>query len=117
MNQCYFNGDFYQAAADTSPGDSPSSAPGSWRKIQIPVEFRWILLQLTYAHLLELDGQIEKAAATRTKALDSERIGLTDTLRREAQAEIRRLGRPAVQTPYNLNLNGLTGWPNARVDR
>ena len=115
-NQCYFNGDFYQCVAPTTPGQSPTTPgqspatnPAAWRLVQIPAEWRWFLTQLTYAHLLELDGQTDKAAATRQKALESETIGLSDTVRREAAAELKRLGRPSVQTPYNTNLNGLTG--------
>jgi hypothetical protein len=114
-NQCYFNGDFYQCATATNAGESPATAPAKWRRVNIPQDWRWFLTQLTYAHLLELDGQTDKAATTRTKALESDRIGLTATIRREAQAEMSSLGRPSVQTPYNPNLNGITGYPNANL--
>lgn len=116
-DQCYFNGEFYQCVADTVAGESPATAPAKWRKVQIPADWRWVLTQLTYAHLLKLDGQNEKAAAERTLALNSERIGLVDTVRRESQREGRTLHRPAVQTPYNTNLNGLTGAPFPKATR
>ena len=109
LDQCYFNGDFYQAVVATNAGDTPLSAPAKWCKVQVPAAWRWVLTQLTYAHLLELDGQSDKAADTRKKALESERIGLTDMIRREANAELRRLVRTDVQTPYNATSTTVTG--------
>jgi hypothetical protein len=65
-NQCYFDGDFWQCVTSTNAGDSPDSAPTKWRRISIPKEWRQILKKLTYANLLELDGQTDKAAIPRS---------------------------------------------------
>lgn len=97
MNQCYFNGDFYQCVATTTAGDTPLSAPAKWRKIQIASKWRWALAKLTYAQLLEADGQKDKAMEERSAAMQTERVGLDDLVRREATAE-RWLERPSVQT-------------------
>jgi hypothetical protein len=96
-NQCYFDGDFWQCVVATSAGESPATHPGKWRRIQIPKEWRWVLGQLTYAHLLEMDGQMDKANAVRARAQDAPRRGLNDLIRREANRE-RHLVRPDVQT-------------------
>ena len=109
MDQCYFSGDFYQATANTNAGESPLTTPSKWSLVKIPAQWRWLLTRLTYAHLLELDGQGDKAEQQRTLALESERIGLTDTVRREANAELKLLGRPSVQTPYNSTSTTTTG--------
>lgn len=96
MNQCYFNGDFYQCVIATNPGDTPLTAPTKWRKIQIPAKWRWAMAHLTYAHLLELDGQKDKSMEERQAAMQTERVGLDDLVRREATSE-RWLERPCVE--------------------
>lgn len=60
-NQSYYNGDFWQCVTDTNAGESPDTAPAKWRRIQIPREWRRVLAKLTFANLLELDGQTDKA--------------------------------------------------------
>lgn len=87
MNQCYHNGEFWQCVTGTSAGESPTTAPAKWRRIQIPKEWRWVLARLTYAHLLEMDGQKDKAQAERAQATGAERIGLEFLMRREAQRQ------------------------------
>lgn len=103
-NQCYFNdgtsGDFFQCATATEAGQSPASAAASWRRIQLPKEWRWCLTRLTHANLLELDGQMDKAMAKRQEALTTERTGLEDLIRKQAQSE-RWLERPSVETPMH----------------
>jgi hypothetical protein len=95
-SQCYFNGDFYQAKAATTAGQSPATHPELWSKVQIPARWRWLLSRLTYANLLELDGQTDKSAAIRDSALNDERRGLDMIIRVEANRET-RLERPAVR--------------------
>ena len=95
-NQCYFNGNFYQAAAATTAGQSPTTNPASWSMIQIPEQWRWVLARMTYANLLETDGQTDKAAAVRLDARTNEYRGLDRLIREAANAEI-FLGRPSVQ--------------------
>jgi hypothetical protein len=92
-DQCYFEGDFYQCTAATSAGESPASAPAKWGKVQIPAQWRWMLARLTYANLLELDGQTDKAMAARSLAIGDERRGLDWMIRLEANRE-RFLQRP-----------------------
>lgn len=87
MNQCYFNGDFYQCDTATTAGQSPATHDSLWRKIKLPSKWRWVLAQLTYAHLLRLDGQTDKANVERSIAYGRDRTGLDDIIRQEANEE------------------------------
>jgi hypothetical protein len=95
-DQCYFNGNFYQCAQATSAGESPASAPAKWCMVAIPDRWRWVLARLTYANLLELDGQKDKANAERANAIGDERRGLDWMIRTEANQQ-RFLERPQVR--------------------
>ena len=96
-NQIYFtDGEFYQCATATSAGESPTTKPTKWRRIQIPKRFREVLGELTYARLLEMDGQLDKASVVRNRALKGDG-GLDDLVRREVNAE-RHRNRPEVQS-------------------
>lgn len=99
-NQAYFNGNFYQAVAATTPGQTPASNPALWRKVQIPKKWRFALARLTYANMLEIDGQLDKAMAVREAALTTERVGLDDLARVEENSE-RWRSRWSVRTPTN----------------
>lgn len=90
MNQCYYNGDFYQAAVATVPGENPDTQPTAWVKIAIPGKWRWVLAQLTYAGLLALDGQTDKANVARSIAYGRDAVGLDELVRAEANEESRR---------------------------
>ena len=66
--QAYFldgdgNGDWYQARAATSPGQSPATHPALWHKEELPYAFRDILVARSVAILLAGEGQDDKAAA------------------------------------------------------
>jgi hypothetical protein len=93
--QCYFNGNFYQCVTDAAPGESPDTAPDKWSLVQFPARWRWVLAKLTYANLLELDGQKDKATMERAAAIDDDRRGLDRMIRNEATNE-RFLERPQV---------------------
>ena len=95
-DQCYHNGDFYQCITATAAGESPTTTPASWARVRIPRKFRWVLAQLTYAHLLELDGQLDKALVVRERALAAQRIGLDALIRAEYGEEANRT-RPHVK--------------------
>lgn len=82
-NQCYFNGEFWQCVTTTVAGESPTSAPAKWRKIRIPKEWRRVLAKLTFANLLELDGQTDKAKIHR----DTGEALLDDLVREAARQE------------------------------
>lgn len=97
VNQAYFNGNYWQASADTIAGQSPATTPGSWRKIRIPKAWRLALTGMAYAECLKIDGQTEKAATEKAAALDMERTGLSDLVRLAANQEQRRQ-RPNVRT-------------------
>lgn len=86
-NQCYFNGDFYQCVTATTAGQSPTTTATSWRKIALPNKWRWVLAQLTYANLLRLDGQTDKATVAMSIAYGRERTGLDELVRQEANEE------------------------------
>lgn len=112
-DQCYFvgadgKGDFYQCLIDTVPGESPATHPEKWCKIQLPRHWRHVLATLTYAGLLEADGQTEKAAAMRQNEEGEDRTGLEDLVRMEVNREASRR-RPRVQTPYNSNAVPIVG--------
>ena len=69
MNQCYHNGSFFQCVEATSgPAQSPTTAPDKWSEILLPKEWRPVLTRFTFANLLELDGQKEKAVVERAEA-------------------------------------------------
>ena len=95
-NQAYFNGEFYQCVSATSPGETPLTHAAKWARVQIPAKFRFVLARLTYARLLEMDGQKEKAQAERRDAYERERLGLNDLARSERNREGHR-SRPNVQ--------------------
>lgn len=97
-DQCYFNGNYYQAAAATTAGQSPATTPASWSLVQIPARFRWLLAHLTYANLLEIDGQKDKAVAERQATMQDDRRGLDVVIRAEANGET-FLERPSVRLP------------------
>ena len=88
-DQCYFtDGHFYQCATATAAGETPVTNPAKWRKVRIPKAWRWMLTRLTQAHLLDLDGQTEKAALKRQEALSTDGVGLDDVVRQAANTEI-----------------------------
>jgi hypothetical protein len=94
-DQAYFNGDFYQCVAATNPGETPATHPAKWRKIQIPKEWRRVLARLTYANLLEIDGQKDKALVEKARGQEM----LDDLVRDEANKDKWR-DRPNVRTPH-----------------
>lgn len=86
-DQAYYDGDFWQARTLALPGESPGTNPEKWARITLLAKWRFPLTRLTYAHLLTLDGQTDKAAIERSVAYGRERIGLDDLIREEATAE------------------------------
>lgn len=100
--QCYFGtgleADFYQCVTATVAGESPTTAAAKWRKIRLLERWRFALAQLTYANLLRLDGQTDKAAVERNAAYGRDSIGLDDLVRNEAQAEHNRKHHPRPST-------------------
>ena len=95
-DQVYYNGDFYQVKTATAEGENPTNASAKFSKVQIPARWRWILSKLTYANLLEADGQKDKAMAERAIAMGDERRGL-DYIIREAANREGFLERPHVR--------------------
>lgn len=98
-NQCYHEGEYWQAVSDTAAGESPTTNPEKWRRIRLPAEWRHVLARLTYATLLEMDGQRDKANDVRREARKGDG-GLDDLVRREVNRE-RHQHRPDVQTRCN----------------
>ncbi len=92
-DQCYFEGDFYQCIYAADANESPETNPEKWEKLKIPVEWRRVLVKLTYAHLLQLDGQTDKALVERASA----RSELEDLVRYAANRDGWR-ARPNVFT-------------------
>lgn len=131
MNQCYHNGDFWQCVTATSAGESPTSAPEKWRKLKLPSKWRWALAQLTYAYLLQADGQTDKYSIERNRAYHSDNHGIRDLAGQEEQEEQAfgrgcHRGRPArVNTGRTLPIaasvilddaHGLMNWDVDNLD-
>ena len=84
MNQCYHNGNFYQCVEATSgPAQSPTTALDKWSQIEIPKAWRLVLARFTFAELLEIDGQKDKAKVERDEAQED----LNKLVRVEANRE------------------------------
>lgn len=130
-DQVYFNGDFWQCRTVTQAGESPATHPAKWSRLRLLKKWRWVLAQLTYAELLRLDGQTDKATLERGKAKTEEREGLDDLIRGEAIAEehtrtgSRRGGPAAVRSgragyvPASVILDDvhrLIGWDAEQMD-
>lgn len=95
-DQCYFNGNFYQVKTATTAGQTPVTNPEKFSLVQLPAQWRWMLAKLTYANLLEIDGQKDKAMAERALAIGDDRRGLDKQVRDAANSE-RFLERPQVR--------------------
>lgn len=63
-SQAYFEtdgvGDWYACIQATSAGESPSSAPDKWMKLEIPAIFEAYLVDKAVALLLTGEGQSDK---------------------------------------------------------
>ena len=72
--QVYFqgatSGDFYDAVAATSAGESPVTAAAKWSKVELPAYFHGFLSRGTYADWLRSDGQGDKADQQEAAALE-----------------------------------------------
>ena len=100
-DQIYFtDGDFYQCVTVTSPGETPTTAPSKWRKIRLLAKWRWALAQLTYARLLSVDGQTDKAQIETRRAYAQDGHGLDDLMRAEAHEEEKRHCHPRAGTVH-----------------
>lgn len=130
-DQCYFEGNFYQCTGIAVPGENPGNTPDKWRPIHLLKKWRFALAHLTYAELLRLDGQTDKAAVEKRRAKEEEHVGLSDLIRGEATAEERqrtasRRGGPAgVRSTREGYVNAsvilddayrLIGWEAAQLD-
>jgi hypothetical protein len=132
LDQCYFtDGYFWQCVSATTPGQTPVTHPAKWRRVRWPSKWRWALAQLTYAHLLRLDGQTDKAAVESANARGREKIGLDDLVRAEANEEERRHGHGdrispgrvgagrSLNLPASVTLDDayrLIGWDASQLD-
>lgn len=61
-SQAYFQGDWYNAIAQASAGESPATNPEKWVKIEIPYYFGRFVTEKANAYLLGADGQSDKRA-------------------------------------------------------
>lgn len=130
-NQCYHNGDFWQCVTATNAGESPTTHAAKWRKLKLPSKWRWVLAQLTYAALLVMDGQNDKANVARSVAYGRDRVGLDELIRAEANEEQKgnRCGqrgrgaivntgatRPVAASVILDDAYRLIGWDQAQLD-
>lgn len=65
-----FEGDYYEALAATTAGQSPESHPEKWSVVPFPQAFRPFVVQGAYADWLRADGQTDKALAEQQIAED-----------------------------------------------
>ena len=84
--QAYFEddgvGDWYACILATSAGESPSSAPDKWVKLEIPAIFEAYLVDKATALLLTGEGQSDKRRAfERTAAEELEEVQYRHTER------------------------------------
>lgn len=79
-DQVYFNGDFYDALEDIAAGDTPTTHPDGWDKVEIPYSARNYLIRGAYADMLEHDradvNNVGRADSLARQALDKELDGL-----------------------------------------
>lgn len=61
-SQCYFEGDFYYATEDTSAGESPSTHPDKWQKLELPVDLEQAVALYAAASLLMGKKEFEAGA-------------------------------------------------------
>lgn len=78
-SQVYFEGEFWECIADAAPGESPTSAPEKWQRLDIPAIFERFLVQSSLEKLLPDLGQNDKRRGERLTAADI----LSDTVLRE----------------------------------
>jgi hypothetical protein len=69
-SQVYFNGDFWEAAQTTNPGESPTTHPAKWRRVPIPRDAATFLVAEAFALIQTSDGQDDKARAAHRKSED-----------------------------------------------
>jgi hypothetical protein len=68
--QVYFDNDFHRCVTATSAGESPTSAPAKWVRLEIPWRFGDYAAHSAAAEKLRPEGQTEKAIVEQTKAED-----------------------------------------------
>lgn len=76
-SQCFHDGDFWYAVATTTAGQSPTTHPQLWRRIEIPAAWRGVLALKMEARILGAEGQHDKARSAMSEAeqrLDALRI-------------------------------------------
>lgn len=120
MDMIYFidangHGDFYQCILPTEPGQSPTTNPECWSRVQIPKMWRKALVRLTYSNLLEMDGQTDKADTQKAIGMEDEHNGVEVMIRNEANRDSWRT-RPKVQTPIDPLARSNIFWRGDRVD-
>lgn len=57
----FTDGDFYEATAATSAGESPTTDPGKWAQVELPARFTEYLVNGAVADALRMDGNHEGA--------------------------------------------------------
>lgn len=59
-SQAYFEGDWWVAVTATNAGESPTTHPAKWAKLQIPADFERYVVQAAYAGILPGEGLNDK---------------------------------------------------------
>lgn len=62
-SQAYYEGDWYEAVANTAAGESPASHPAKWNKIEIPAFLSRAVVEIATGSMLSADGQNDKRVA------------------------------------------------------
>lgn len=83
--QAYFEsggeGDWYNCLLLTAPGESPTTAPSKWTRLEIPHIFENVVALYAVAYILAAEGQSDKFRAQfaiASEALDELRMTAID---------------------------------------
>lgn len=59
-SQIFYNGEFYDCLVTSEAGQSPTTHPENWRRVEIPRDAGNFVVQRAYSLLLSGDGQEDK---------------------------------------------------------
>ncbi|QYY35312.1 hypothetical protein [Ruficoccus sp. ZRK36] len=95
--QIYFSTDFYRCLSPTSAGQSPTTTPAKWAKVEMPRAFGKAIALLSRAGWLESDGQDgngERSRRLGEDALDAEILKVVKQMRQRPSVSFASMPRP-----------------------
>jgi hypothetical protein len=76
-SQIYFNGEFYDCLITSGPGESPTTHPQNWSRVEIPRDAAAFMVQKSTALLQSADGQEDKRRAAEREAAQILSLAIT----------------------------------------